>query len=62
MLNKIVYKTELDYAGLCYGYSIRWILRTFGQAWNFRFVKLMLQLFQIHIYSFCVANKIYHSH
>ena len=55
-------KIELDYAGLCYGYSIRWILRTIGQVYGFLFVKLMFQLFQIQIYSFYVASQIYHSH
>ena len=56
-----MYKIELDYA-VRYGYSIRWFPGTIDLAGGFLFKKLMFQLFQIHIYSFCVASQIYHSH
>ena len=56
-----MYKIELDYA-VRYGYSIRWFPGTIDLAGGFLFKKLMFQLFQIHIYSFCVANQIYHYH
>jgi hypothetical protein len=56
-----VYKIKLDYA-VRYGYSIRWFSGTIDLAGCFLFKKLMFQLFQIHIYSFCVASQIYLSH